>query len=99
MDRLYECYEEMLLRALRLRATAAKQINVLQHMLGCFKKQLDADKKAEFLELVERYRKADVPRVVPLTLMNHFVRKYDQPYLRRQIYLEPRPLELRLRST
>jgi uncharacterized protein YbgA (DUF1722 family) len=39
-----------------------------------------------------------VPLIVPITLLNHFVRKYDQPYLRDQYYLRPHPLDLRLRS-
>jgi uncharacterized protein YbgA (DUF1722 family) len=30
--------------------------------------------------------------------MNHYVRKYDQPYLREQGYLNPHPMELQLRN-
>jgi uncharacterized protein YbgA (DUF1722 family) len=36
--------------------------------------------------------------VVPLTLINHYVRKYRQPYLQQQVYLNPHPLELQLRN-
>ena len=89
-------YQELLLKALRLKPTVRKQINVLHHILGYFKRQLSADEKQEALELVERYRREEVPLIVPLTLFNHFVRKYDQEYLRQQVYLNPHPRELKL---
>jgi rubrerythrin len=39
-----------------------------------------------------------VPLIVPITLINHYVCKYDQPYLKEQYYLHPHPLELQLRN-
>ena len=36
--------------------------------------------------------------IVPLALMKHCVRKYDASYLHDQVYLNPTPLELRLRN-
>ncbi|MFQ5843244.1 MAG: DUF1722 domain-containing protein, partial [Thermodesulfobacteriota bacterium] len=38
------------------------------------------------------------PLIVPITLINHYVRKYDQSYLKAQYYLHPHPLELQLRN-
>jgi uncharacterized protein YbgA (DUF1722 family) len=35
---------------------------------------------------------------VPVTLLNHYVRKYKQPYLSRQVYLNPHPIALQLRN-
>lgn len=95
---LYADYESLLLAALRLKATVKKHANVLQHMLGYFKQDLSADEKQELLEVIDRYRAELVPLVVPLTLFNHYVRKYDQPYLREQVYLNPHPVELKLRN-
>ena len=68
------------------------------HILGYFKKQLAADEKQEVLELIDNYRGGYLPLIVPITLMNHFVRKYRQPYLAQQTYLNPHPLELQLRN-
>jgi uncharacterized protein YbgA (DUF1722 family)/uncharacterized protein YbbK (DUF523 family) len=96
--RLYADYEGLLLAALRLKATVKKHANVLQHMLGYFKQDLSADEKQELLEVIDRYRAELVPLVVPLTLFNHYVRKVDQPYLREQVYLNPHPVELKLRN-
>ena len=98
IDEAYSQYSTLLADTLRVRTTAKKHCNVLLHVLGYFKKMLSADEKQEALELIEAYRTADVPLIVPITLLNHFVRKYDQPYLRDQYYLRPHPLDLRLRS-
>lgn len=44
------------------------------------------------------YHRGLVPLIVPVTLINHYTRKYDQPYLKQQVYLNPHPLELQLRN-
>ena len=44
------------------------------------------------------YRKEMIPLIVPITLLKHYVRKYDQPYLKDQHYLNPHPIELQLRN-
>jgi len=96
--RLAAGYETQLLAALKLRATPRKHTNVLQHMLGYFRDLLDADEKAEVLELVEQFKSGLIPLIVPVTLFRHFVRKYDVPYLAEQVYLHPHPVELKLRN-
>ena len=95
---LYNRYEELLNKALSLKGTIRKHTNVLMHLLGYFKKQLSADEKKEVLELITNYRSGHLPLIVPVTLMNHFVRKYRQPYLANQTYLNPHPLDLQLRN-
>lgn len=95
---LYQRYEALLFKALELKGTVSKHTNVLIHIMGYFKKQLTADEKKEVLELIENYRGGHLPLIVPITLMNHFVRKYRQPYLSEQIYLNPHPIDLQLRN-
>jgi len=94
----FERYEVLLMEALRLKATLKKNINVLQHIMGYFKKDLSSDEKKELLDIFDQYLRGFVPLIVPVTLLNHYVRKYDQPYLEKQIYLNPHPLELKLRA-
>ena len=96
--RLSDQYEEMLTDALKLKATPKKHINVLQHIMGYFKAQLSSDEKQELSEIFDQYVNDLVPLIVPITLLNHYVRKYQQPYLRDQIYLHPHPAELKLRN-
>jgi uncharacterized protein YbgA (DUF1722 family)/uncharacterized protein YbbK (DUF523 family) len=95
---LYSRYETRLVEALRLRTTPKKNSNVLQHMMGYFKKNLTGDEKQELLDIIDQYRKGYVPLVVPIVLMKHYVRKYDQPYLKQQTYLNPHPVALQLRN-
>lgn len=96
--KLYQQYEELLLKAMRLKGTDKKHTNVMLHMLGYFKKVLSKDEKQEMIEEIDKYRQGYVPLIVPLTLFNHFVRKYDEPYLKQQTYLNPHPAALKLRN-
>jgi uncharacterized protein YbgA (DUF1722 family)/uncharacterized protein YbbK (DUF523 family) len=95
-DELLDKYRALLLNALKLKTTIKKQVNVLHHIIGYFKRDLSADEKQEILELIENYRNGLVPLIVPITLINHYVRKYDQSYLKEQVYLNPHPKELKL---
>jgi len=95
---LYQQYQTILMEALKLKTTSKKNSNVLMHMMGYFREQLSGDEKRELLEVMEAYRKGYTPLIVPVTLIQHYVRKYEQPYLKEQIYLNPHPLELQLRN-
>lgn len=95
---LYSQYQAPFMEALKLKTTIKKNVNVLQHMMGYFKKQLSADEKQELLEVIDEYREGFIPLIVPITLIKHYVRKYDQPYLKQQVYLNPHPVELKLRN-
>jgi uncharacterized protein YbgA (DUF1722 family)/uncharacterized protein YbbK (DUF523 family) len=95
---LHEEYLGLLMEGLRLMATAKRHVNVLQHMMGYFKNQLAPAEKQEMLEVIEEYRNGLVPLVVPIFLLRHYVRKYDEPYLKGQYYLDPHPAELMLRN-
>ena len=98
LKNLYQQYQNILMEALQLKTTPKKNANVLMHMMGYFKEQLSSDEKKELLEVIDHYRQEYIPLIVPMTLLNHYVRKYDQPYLKEQVYLKPHPLELQLRN-
>jgi len=95
---LYLRYLEGFAAALAVRTTPKKIYDVLQHMMGFFKRDLYADEKAELLQILDDYKAGQVPLVVPLTLVKHYVRKFDVVYLRRQVFLNPYPAELMLRN-
>jgi uncharacterized protein YbgA (DUF1722 family)/uncharacterized protein YbbK (DUF523 family) len=98
LAKIYEQYQSLLMEALRLKSTVKKNVNVLLHVMGYFKKNLSAAEKEELLEIINNYQLEYIPLIVPITLLNHFVRKYDQVYLKNQYYLDPHPLELKLRN-
>jgi uncharacterized protein YbgA (DUF1722 family)/uncharacterized protein YbbK (DUF523 family) len=95
---LMDRYETLLMEAMALKPTAAKHTNVLHHIMGYFKKDLNADEKRELLEVINDYKRGLIPLIVPVTLLGHYVRKYNQPYLKEQTYLNPHPSELMLRN-
>lgn len=97
-DLLFDTYEQILIKALRLKTSLKKNINVLQHVMGFFKKELAAPEKQEILSIIDQYRSGYVPLIVPLTLIRHYVLKYDHPWLKTQTYLNPHPFELKLRN-
>jgi len=97
-EQLLDSYQENLMAAMRLKPTVKKHVNVLMHMMGYFKKRLSSDEKQELLEVIERFRNHLIPLIVPITLMNHYVRKYAESYLHQQYYLNPHPTELKLRN-
>ncbi|MCF7853592.1 MAG: DUF523 and DUF1722 domain-containing protein [Candidatus Pacebacteria bacterium] len=93
-----QSYQEALLNALKVHATRKKHTNVLQHAMGYFKDELSADEKQEMLAVIDQYHSGITPLLVPLVLLQHYVRKYDQAYLKQQFYLNPHPQELQLRN-
>ncbi len=95
---LFNRYFQLLADGLKLTATKKKHTNVLQHMAGYFKKQLSSEEKEELLNIIKQYHQGSVPLIVPVTLIKHYVAKYQQLYLKQQYYLSPHPVELMLRN-
>ena len=91
-------YGELFMKALAVKATVRKHVNVLQHILGYFKQRLGAHEKAELLGVINDYHQELTPLVVPLTLIKHYVQTFDVGYIRDQVYLSPHPKELMLRN-
>ena len=91
-------YITQCMEALKRHATRPRHINVLQHCAGYFKKELTADEKREWSDLIADYREGLLPLLVPVTLLNHYTRKYGKDYLAGQYYLQPHPAELALRN-
>jgi uncharacterized protein YbgA (DUF1722 family)/uncharacterized protein YbbK (DUF523 family) len=98
LNDLLEEYEVLYMKALSHHATPKKNANALMHVMGYFKKWLSAPEKKELLDIIEQYRGQLVPLIVPITLLKHYVSKYDQTYLKDQVYLSPHPAELMLRN-
>lgn len=95
---LAQDYFEKLMRLLAQPASRRDHSNVLQHLMGYLKKHLDAKDKQELLEAIDQYRLGTNPLLVPLTLLQHHFRRYPDPYVMDQYYLNPYPAELMLRN-
>ncbi len=89
-------YRSEVMAALKTPATPGKHVNVLQHMAGYFKKEITASDREELMASFDDFKKGYVPLIVPVTLIRHYVRKFEIEYLKDQYYLTPHPKELAL---
>jgi uncharacterized protein YbgA (DUF1722 family)/uncharacterized protein YbbK (DUF523 family) len=91
-------YEEGFMTTLTRKASPRSHANVLQHLAGHLKHNIDADCRTELQEIIARYRRELVPLVVPLTLLRHPFRRHPKPWVQEQVYLDPHPHELMLHN-
>ncbi|MGE8415480.1 MAG: YbgA family protein [Pseudomonas sp.] len=91
-------YFSELMAALSRCATRGTHSNVLQHISGYLKRAISAGDKQEMQHVIGQYRQGIVPLVVPMTLLKHHLRQNPDPYIARQLYLQPHPEVLSLRN-
>ncbi|MGZ8225760.1 MAG: YbgA family protein [Methylococcaceae bacterium] len=91
-----EQYILLLMQLLKIVVNRSNHVNVLQHIQGYLKKELDSEDKSELCEIIERYRNGEIPLIVPLTLLKHHFRKSPDPYIEDSYYMSPYPQELQL---
>ncbi len=89
-------YGQLFFAALQRKTTRRKHTNVLMHIMGFFKKKMAADDKRELLQLIDDYRLGMLPLIVPITMIRHYVAKFEVDYITDQVYLNPHPKELML---
>ncbi|MDP4984786.1 YbgA family protein [Pseudoalteromonas tunicata] len=97
IDEMAEQYISGLMGGLKHLANRKSHSNTLQHLQGYFKKNIDKAQKQELAEHIEGFRQGLVPLLVPLTLINHYLKQYPKAYLAAQVYLSPYPTDLKLR--
>jgi len=92
-----ELYITGLMTALKKLSNRKSHANTLMHLQGYFKRYLNKIQKQELVEKIHQYREGILPLLVPLTLINHYLREYTEEYLSAQVYLSPYPDDLKLR--
>ena len=97
-EQLAERYAELHARALAREATAGRHQDVLEHLAGHVKDGVSSEDRSELQRAIEEYRKGIVPLVVPLALLRRHIRAASAEWAAAQVYLEPAPRELGLRS-
>jgi uncharacterized protein YbgA (DUF1722 family)/uncharacterized protein YbbK (DUF523 family) len=91
-------YFAALMDTLRKLASRKTHTNVMMHLQGYLKKKISSREKAELGRIIEQYRTAQVPLIVPMTLLKHHFNNHPDPYINRQAYLQPYPDDLSLRN-
>ena len=98
LDETASSYISTLMKALSRPATRRGHTNVLQHLLGYLKKNLDSMHRADLAHAIEAYRCGIYPLVVPVRLLQHHFNIHTYPYINQQVYLNPHPQDLMLRN-
>ena len=88
---VWRAYEEIAGAALQKPAGARSSINVLHHALGYFKTGLSSSEKKYFLDTVSAFRAGRVPLSACLSVLRAWIVRFDQEYLRGQVFFEPYP--------
>ena len=90
-------YRNRLMGLMKNRATRRNHTNVLMHVQGYFRKQLNSGQRQELAQLIDHYRQGLQPLLAPITLLKHYMHEFPDAYLAQQRYFEPYPEALRLR--
>lgn len=91
-------YIHAFMAALQTVCSRQRHSNVLQHLAGYLKRDLDSASRRELAALIDEYRHGQLSLTAPLTLLRRHLQQHPNDYLRRQVYLEPHPPELMLRN-
>jgi uncharacterized protein YbgA (DUF1722 family) len=93
-------YIRTFMQAIAKPATRGGHSNALMHINGYLKSVLVPQERQALHDIVEQYRVGDVPLVVPVTMLRHYLNKHQDTavYAVRQTYLSPYPAALRLRN-
>ena len=82
------------MKALTVKTTVRKHVNVLQHLVGHFKTNLSPVQRMELQELISDYHQGFTTLKTPLTLIRHYVQEFHIDYLATQVYLQPHPKQI-----
>jgi len=91
-------YKIGFLKAIAIKNSINKTYNVLLHIFGYFKKDIKKREKEFILEACDEYKNGIIPLVAVTKLLNSYVVRFDQEYLKTQKFLNPYPKEFALRS-
>ncbi|MEM7393186.1 MAG: DUF523 and DUF1722 domain-containing protein [Verrucomicrobiota bacterium] len=93
---LRERYGRLFFEGLKKKATRKRHRNVLEHIAGFFKRDLDPDDRRELHDTITDYAEDVLPLIVPITLLRHHARRLKMDYIQNQVYLNPHPRQLKL---
>lgn len=88
---LSDAYFELFMHCLKQRANPGDHVNVMHHLLGFIKNDIDHATKHSILNLIKLYQDGVVELLVPITLIRHYAELLKVDYLLNQKYLTPYP--------
>ncbi len=98
LNELIEDYQVRFMEAVSKPAKRGAHCNALLHILGYLKKSVPAEERQGVTEVINQYLREEVNLATPVTLINHYIKRYGSDYVRAQRYLEPYPASMGLRN-
>ncbi|ODB96637.1 YbgA family protein [Candidatus Thiodiazotropha endoloripes] len=95
INAISECVINELILALKRGVKRKRHVNVLHHINGYLKREIDSNDNPK---LNDRQYRGETPLVVPVSLQHHNFRRHPDPYMAKQVYLQPHPDNLGLRN-
>jgi uncharacterized protein YbgA (DUF1722 family)/uncharacterized protein YbbK (DUF523 family) len=95
---LLELYEMGFKTAIARKSSIKRTRNVLEHLVGFFKKELNKSEKETIRDQLRDYSDKIIPLIVPLSTIHLYAKEYNTTYLLDQTFLSPYPKTLALRS-
>ena len=93
-----EQYLQQISELMRKPASRKNHANVLKHIQGYLKRDLDSGDRQELEQTIEQYREGYLPLIVPITLLRHHFRKFPDEYIDQSWYMRPHPQEMMLHN-
>jgi len=87
-------YRDHLAKALHRPPRAASKANVFIHCLGYFKDRLSLQEKEHFLQSIQRYKDKKIPSTALLAMLQSWIARFDEKYVKNQTFFEPFPEKL-----
>lgn len=99
MEDLLHEYQTEMMTALKCISSPGRHFNVLQHLAGFVKDGMRDEDKKELHSVFDDYRRGRIPLIAPLVLLHHHLKHLRDDWIDAQVYLQPFPHELGLRSS
>lgn len=91
---VFEKYKTELAETLKKKRKIGTNINVMMHLMGYFSDRVTKEEKEFLMEKMEQYRNNMVPASVPISIIEGWVIRFGEEYLRNQTIFNPFPSEL-----
>ncbi|MGM0508929.1 MAG: YbgA family protein [Fusobacteriota bacterium] len=91
IETVYQKYKETMSGLFENFRTDGMNINAFMHIFGYFKDLINTKEKEFFLEKLDAYRNNLVPAMVPISILESWVIRFDIDYLKTQTILNPYP--------
>lgn len=93
-EKVFRLYRERMVDILAGGSKYTSVINTLHHIFGGMSDKLSSGEKEFFLNSVEEYRDERIPLSALVQLLKSYIVRFDNQYLKDQVFLDPYPKEL-----